>query len=147
MFWIPYISRDFMYRPLSRALSNRKQCIGFIGEYSMHQFRSNIIAVQVMFPSPWWRLNLCLCCVWCELNQHGSWGKPYIYLHSVCGLWWIVRTVELVIMYKWLGWIRQGGGEVDVCEWILEARTRESGLCTGTRRQSRGVPVTACRVG
>ena len=33
------------------------------------------------------------------------------------GLCWIVRARELVLLYKWVGWIRRGGvGEVDVCE-------------------------------
>ena len=30
---------------------------------------------------------------------------------------WVVRARELVLLYKWVGWIRRGGvGEVDVCE-------------------------------
>ena len=37
-------------------------------------------------------------------------------LQSASGLCWIVRARELVLLYKWVGWIRQGGGEVDVCQ-------------------------------
>ena len=82
-----------------------------------------------------------------SVSQHGGWDKPCVYLHSVSRPCCIVQARELVLLYKWVGWIRRGGGEVDVCEWIVDARMRESKICTGTRRESGGVLVTTCRVG
>ena len=55
--------------------------------------------------------------------------QTMIYLHSASGLCWIVRARELVLLYKWVGWIWRGGGEVDVCEWTVDARMRESRSC------------------
>ena len=61
-------------------------------------------------------------------------------MHLLGGQCWIVQARELVLLYKWVVWIRRGGvGEVDVCELIVDARMRE--------RESRGVLVTTCWLG